>query len=68
MSNQLKIGGKPKSVYSKLGSNAQKAQQPNRRVGQTQSPRVPTHEGSQLGNPSLAKVASSRLPADKQAQ
>ena len=34
---------------------AQNPQEPSKRVGSGQSPRVPTHEGSQLGSPSTAK-------------
>ncbi len=34
----------------------QKAQKPSARVGDNQSPRVPTHEGSLLSSPTKAKV------------
>lgn len=40
----------------------QKAQKPSARVGSGQSPRVPTHEGSQLGSPKKAKVTKKRTP------
>ena len=40
----------------------QKAQEPKKRMGDSQSPSVSTHEGSQLGEPSKAKVSTSRLP------
>ena len=36
---------------------AQTPQKPSARVGDNQSPRVPTHEGSQLGSPIKAKVS-----------
>jgi hypothetical protein len=36
---------------------AQNAQEPSKRVGSGQTNRVPSHEGSQLGSPSKAKVS-----------
>lgn len=66
MSNKLNIGGKPRSVSAKLGSNMQRAE--GRSMGANQATRVPTHEGSQLSSHSLAKASESSMPADKQSQ
>jgi len=41
----------------------QKAQEPNKRVGSGQSPRVPTHEGSQLESPKTAGNTESGMPS-----
>jgi hypothetical protein len=46
----------------KIEREQQKAQEPSRRVGQTQSPRVPTHEGSQLTSFNQAGVQVSKTP------
>ena len=40
----------------------QTPQKPNARVGDNQSPRVPTHEGSQLGTLKTAKITTGKTP------
>jgi hypothetical protein len=40
----------------------QKAQEPRARVGDNQSERVPTHEGSQLNKPSMAGNSEAKTP------
>jgi len=40
----------------------QTPQKPAARVGKNQSPRVPTHEGSQLGSPKTAGNSTGRTP------
>ena len=52
----------------KIEREEQKAQEPSRRVGQTQSQTVSTHEGSQLGSPNKAGVVTNAMPSDKEAQ
>jgi len=52
----------------KIDREEQKAQEPSKRVGSGQSPRVPTHEGSQLGTPKTAGDTTTKMPADKEAQ
>lgn len=40
----------------------QRAQEPSKRVGSGQNPRVPTHEGSQLGTPTTAGKSEMKAP------
>lgn len=47
------------SINNKEG---QKAQEPKARVGDSQSPKVPTHEGSQLSSPQMAKNLEAKTP------
>ena len=46
----------------KIEREEQKAQEPSKRVGSGQSPRVSTGEGSQLGSPKEAGVSKSKTP------
>ena len=52
----------------KIDREEQKAQEPNARTGDGQSPRVPTHEGSDLGTPKTAGNTETSMPTDKEAQ
>lgn len=46
----------------KIEREEQKAQEPSARVGDNQSERVPTHEGSQLGKPVKAGETATGIP------
>lgn len=46
----------------KIEREEQKAQNPNARVGDNQSEKVPTHEGSQLDSPVIAKETEGSTP------
>lgn len=46
----------------KIEREQQTAQEPSRRAGETQSPRVPTHEGSIITSHTQAGVEVSKTP------
>ena len=46
---------------------AQTAKNPGK-MGRGQNQTVPTHEGSMLGEPTVAQETDAAMPADKQAQ